>query len=176
MNAQQLGFPAGCMVNELANTGASGSILGWGRSPGERNGNPLSYFCLELSMDRRDSWWSWNANTLATWCEEMTHWKRPWCWERLKVWREVDDRGGDDWMASWTRWKWVWARFRSWWWTGKPGVLQSMGSQSQTQLSDWTELSWTDATSLHKFEIRGDSALSLFKFQANTVATILDIT
>ena len=50
---------------------------------------------------------SWNSNTLATWCEELTHWKRPWCWERLKVGGEGDDRGWDGWMASPTQWTWV---------------------------------------------------------------------
>ena len=65
-------------------------------------------------------------------------WKRPWCWERLKAGGEGDDRGQDGWMASPTWWKWVWAGSRNWWWTGKPGVLQSMESQSQTWLSDWT--------------------------------------
>ena len=44
-----------------------------------------------------------------TWCEELTHWKRPWCWERLKKGGEGDDRGWDGWMASPTRWTWVWA-------------------------------------------------------------------
>ena len=72
---------------------------------------------------------NWNSNTLATWCEELTHLKRPWCWERLKAGGEGDDRGWDDWMASPTQWTWVWASFESWWWTGKPGMLQSMGSQ-----------------------------------------------
>ena len=50
---------------------------------------------------------SWNSNTLATWCEELTHWKRPGCWERLKVGGERDDRGWDGWMASPTQWTWV---------------------------------------------------------------------
>ena len=71
--------------------------------------------------------------------KKLTHWKRPWCWERLKA-GEGDDRGWDGWMASQTRWTWVWASSRSWWWTGRPGVLRSMGLQSQTRLSDWTEL------------------------------------
>jgi len=57
-----------------------------------------------------------------------SHWKRPWCWERLKS-GEGNDRGGDCWMASPTQWTWVWAGSGSWWWTGRPGVLQSMGSQ-----------------------------------------------
>ena len=78
-------------------------------------------------------------DTLATWCEELTNWKRPWCWERLKAGGEGDDRGWDGWMASPTRWTWVWVSPGSWWWTGKPGVLRSMGSQSVDH--DWaTEL------------------------------------
>ena len=81
-----------------------------------------------------------NSNILTTSCEELTHWKRPWCWERLKAGGEGDDRGWDGWMASLTQWTWVWASSGSWWWTGKPGMLQSMGSQSRTWLSDWTEL------------------------------------
>ena len=78
----------------------------------------------------------------GTWCEELTHLKRPWCWERLKAGREGDDRGWDGWMASPTQWTWVWVNSGSWWWTGKPGMLQSMGvTKSWTWLSDWTELS-----------------------------------
>ena len=73
------------------------------------------------------------------WCEELTHCKRPWCWERLKV-GEVGDKGWDGWMASLTQWTWVWLNSGSWWWTGRPGVLQSWGHKSQTPLSDWTEL------------------------------------
>ena len=83
---------------------------------------------------------SWSSNILTTWCEELTHWKRPWCWERLKAGGEGDDRGWDGWMASPTQWTWVWVNSWSWWWTGRPGILQSMGSQSWTRLSDWTEL------------------------------------
>ena len=50
-----------------------------------------------------------NSNTLATWCGELTHLKRPWCWERLKAGGEGDDWGWDGWMASLTQWTWVWA-------------------------------------------------------------------
>ena len=82
---------------------------------------------------------SWNSNTLVTWCKELTSWKRPWCWERLKTGGKWDDRGWDGWMASPTRWTWVWASSGSWWWTRKPGVLQSMGLQRVRH--DWkTEL------------------------------------
>ena len=82
-----------------------------------------------LNIHWKDWCWSWISSTLATWCEGQTHWKRPWCWERLKVGGEGHDRGWDDWMASPTRWTWVWGGFGGWWWTGRPGVLQSMGSQ-----------------------------------------------
>ena len=57
------------------------------------------------------------------------HLKRPWCWERLKAGAEGDDRGWDGWMASLAQQTWVWVSSGSWWWTGKPGVLQTMGSQ-----------------------------------------------
>ena len=69
--------------------------------------------------------WIWSFNILATWWKEPIHWKRPWSWERLKA-REGDDRGWNGWMASPTQWTWVWVNSGSWWWTRKPGVLQSM--------------------------------------------------
>ena len=85
--------------------------------------------------------WCWSFKTLATWCEELTHWKRPWCWERLKAGGEGDDRGWNDWMASLTWWAWVWVSSGSWWWTRRPGLLQFMGSQRGRHNSA-TELSW----------------------------------
>ena len=94
-----------------------------------------------LSVHWKD-WWSWNSSTLATSREELTHWRRPWCWERLKA-GEGDDRGWDGWMASPTHWIWVGVNSGSWWWTGRPGVLQSMGSQRVRH--DWAAvLSWTE--------------------------------
>ena len=89
----------------------------------------------------KDWFWSWNSSTLVTWCKELTYLKRPWSWERLKAGREGDNRGWDGWMASLTQWTWVWVNSTSWWWTGRPGVLQSMGSQRvghdwETQLRD----------------------------------------
>ena len=75
---------------------------------------------------------------MLSWYEELTHLKRPWCWEKLKA-GEGDDREWDGWMASPTQWTWVWVNFGSWWWTGRPGVLQFMGSQRVGH--DWaTEL------------------------------------
>ena len=61
----------------------------------------------------KDWCWSWNSNTLATWCEELTHWKRPWWWERMKAGGGGNDRGWDGWMASLTPWTWVWASSRN---------------------------------------------------------------
>ena len=96
-----------------------------------------------LNIHWKDWCWSWNPNTLATWCEELTHLKRSWCWEWLKVEGEGDDRGWDGWKASLTQWIWVWVGSRSWWWTGKPGILQSMGLQRVRH--NWaTELNWTE--------------------------------
>ena len=98
-----------------------------------------------LNIHWKDWCWSWNSNTLATWCEELTHWKRPWCWERLKAGGEGDDRGWDGWMASLIQWTWVWASLGSWWWTWRRGMLQSMGSQRVRHY--WaTALNWKDVT------------------------------
>ena len=70
----------------------------------------------------------------------MTPWKRSWWLERLRAGGEGDDRGWDGWMASPTLWTWVWVNSGSWWWTGRPGMLRSMGSQWVRQA---TELNWT---------------------------------
>ena len=99
-----------------------------------------------LNVYWKDWCWSWNTNTLATWWEELTNLKRPWCWERLGA-GEGDDRGWDGWMASSTQWTWVWVDSGSWWWTGRPGVLKFMGSQRvrhnwATELTDWLNEFW----------------------------------
>ena len=87
--------------------------------------------------------WSWNSNILATWCKELTPWKRPWCWEGLGAGGEGDDRRWDGWMASLSRWTWVSVNSGSWWWTGRPGVLRFMGSQRVGH--DWaTDLIWSE--------------------------------
>ena len=96
-----------------------------------------------LGFHGKDWYWSWNSNTLATSCKELTRWKRPWCWEGLGAGGEGDDRGWGGWMASPTRWAWVWVDSGSVWWTGRPGVLRFMGSQRVGH--DWeTELNWTE--------------------------------
>ena len=103
-----------------------------------------SWVFISCSFHSWKDWcWSWNSSTLATWCKELTHLKRPWCWERLGAGGEGDDRGWDGWMALPTWWTWVWVGSGSWWWTGRPGVLWFMGSQRVGH--DWaTELSWTE--------------------------------
>ena len=114
-----------------------------------RRSNQSILWEIILNIHWKDWYWSWSSNILATWCEEQTHWKRPWCWERLRAGEEGDDRGWDGWMASPTRWTWVWASPGSWWWTGTPDVLQSMGSQRVGH--DWaTELNWVTTPSLYR--------------------------
>ena len=112
-----------------------------------------------LNIHWKDWCWSWNSNTLATWWEELTLLKRPWCWKRLKAGVEGDDRGWGGWMASPTQWTWVWASSWSWWWTGKPGVLQSMGLQRAGH--DWmTELNWISHE--HTINIKACFLISYF--------------
>ena len=84
---------------------------------------------ISLNVRWKDWCWSCSCNNLATWCEEPTHWKRSWCWERLKVKGAEGDRRWDSYKASLARWTWSWANPRREWRTQKPGVLQSMGSQ-----------------------------------------------
>ena len=83
------------------------------------------------------------AETPILWPPDAKNWhlKRPWCWKWLKAGGEGDDRGWDGWMASPTQWTWVWVNSRSWWWTGRPYVLQSMGLQRVGH--NWaTKLNW----------------------------------
>ena len=110
-------------------------------------GDPTSRKSV-LTIHWKQWCWSWNSNTLTTWWEELTYCKRPWCWEILKVGGEGDDRRWDGWMASPTQWTWVWVSFWSWWWTGKPGVLQSKGLQRVGH--NWaTELNWPYSKTLY---------------------------
>ena len=89
--------------------------------------------------------------SLVIWCEELTHWKRPWCWERLKAGGEGDERGWDGWMASPIQRMWVWVSSGSWWWTGRPGTLQSSTPRTWGHCSPWDhkepdtteQLNWT---------------------------------
>ena len=116
----------------------------------------------------KDWCWSWNSSSLATSCEQLTHWKRPWCWEALGAGGEVDDRGWDDWMASPTRWTWVWVNSESRWWTGRPSVLWFMGSQRVGY--DWvTELNWMFKDSVWELFLILIGPASLIFWSENTV-------
>ena len=95
-----------------------------------------------LNIHWKDWCWSWNSNTLVTRYKKLTHWQRPWCWERLKVGGKGDNRGWDGWLTSPTRWTWVWVSSGSWWWTWWPGMLQSLGSQSCSYTTE--QLNWTE--------------------------------
>ena len=113
-----------------------------------------------MNIHWKDRCQSWNSNTLATWCEELTHLKRPWCWEKLKVEGEGDDRGWNGWMASLTQWTWVWVNSGSWWWTGRPGVLHSMGLQRVGH--DWTtELNWTEERTIEIMQFEQEKKICI---------------
>ena len=77
---------------------------------------------------------------------KVTHWKRLWCWEALGAGGEGDDRRWDGWMASLTRWTWVWENSRSWWWTGGLACCDSWGRKEldTTEQLNWTELNWVN--------------------------------
>ena len=92
--------------------------------------------------------------------------EKTWCWERLKVGGEGDDREWDGWMASPTQWMWVWVNSGSWWWTGRPGMLQSLGSQRAghkwvTELNWYTQLERDSAYYFHlRFQAEGSASTS----------------
>ena len=94
-----------------------------------------------VQKHQKDCCWSWNFNTLATWCEELTHWKSPWCWERFKVGGEGDNRGWDVWMASPTQCTWFWVDSGNWWQTGEL-VCSSPWGRKESNTTEW--LNWTE--------------------------------
>ena len=112
---------------------------------------------INLEYSWRDWCSGWSSNTLVTWCEELAHLKRPWCWERLKAGGEGDDRGQDGWMTSLNQWTWVWSSSRRWWRSVKPGVLQSMGSQRvrHSWASEQQQCGIWDSTSPTRDRTRG---------------------
>ena len=115
------------------------------QTAGRSNQSNLKEISSEYSL--KDWCWSWSSSTLATSWKELTHWKRPWCSEGLRAGGEGDDRGWDGCMASPTRWTWVWVNSGSWWWTGRAGVLQFMGSQ-RVGHDLATELNWYTSVSV----------------------------
>ena len=107
-----------------------------------------------LGIHWKDWCWSWNSSTLATSWEELTHWKRPLCWEGLGAGGEGDDRGWDVWMASLTWWAWVWVNSGSWWWTGG---LACCGSWGCKELDTTERLNWTKLIQDHNLHMLGSS-------------------
>ena len=118
-------------------------------------GDPTSpsYRRSVLGVHWRDWCWSWNSNTLANWCEELTHLKTPWCWERLRAGGEGDDRGSDGWMASPTWWTWIWVG--SGVGDGQGGLACCASWGHKRVGHDWvTELNWTQkCTQFKTFEL-----------------------
>ena len=117
----------------------------WGRkeldTTGRLNWSGLNWTDTEFPWFTGRTDLKLKLQSLATWCEELTYLKSPWCRERLRAGGEGDDRGWDGGMASPTQWTWVWVGSGSWWQTGKPGVLQSMGLQRVGH--NWvTEQNW----------------------------------
>ena len=95
--------------------------------------------------------WSWNSNTLATWCEELTHFKRPWCWERLRAGGEGDNRGWDVWMISLTQWTWVWVNSRV---GDGRGGLACCSSWGRKELDMIEQLNWTESAFIKRLSAR----------------------
>ena len=105
-------------------------------------GDPTSPFWRRLALGFlwRAQCWSWNSSTLATSCEELTHWKRLWCWEGLGAGGQGDNRGWDGWMASLTWWIWVWT----------PGVGDGQGGlaccnswgRKESDTTEWLNWIW----------------------------------
>ena len=120
-----------------------------------------------LGVHWKDWCWSWNSSTLATSWEKLTHWKRAWCWEGLGAGGKGDDRGWDGRMASPTRGTWVWVNSGSWWWTGRPGVLQFMDDW----VTELTELNFDrySQTLLHDYVLCFLSPLSTNRFCSNSL-------
>ena len=137
-----------------------------------------SWDCKEIKLvnPKRNQPWIFIRRTDAEapihWPPDANNWlirKRPWCWERLKAGGKGDDRGWDGWMASPTQWTWVWVDSGSWWWTGKPGVLQSMGSQRvrHNWATELTELWFYENIPVEKDRLKNSSKWRRWKRHAN---------
>ena len=128
---------------------------GIGEDPWEFLGlqrDPISPFWRRSTLGFlwKDWCWSWNSSTLATSWEELTHWKRPWCWEGLGAGGEGDNKGWDGWMASPTRCTMTLGELRELvmreaWHAAIHGV-----AKSRTRLSNWTELNWSTGEKIIK--------------------------
>ena len=142
-----------------------------------------SYRRSALGVHWKDWCWSWNSNTLATWCKELTHLQRPWCWERLRAGGEGYDGGWDGWMASrlnghgfgWTR---ELVMDREAWRAVVHGVAKSW-----TRLSNWTEVnrqeflpSWNMHSNLNAIFVKTNQQTSCFAMSSDTICWFSEIT
>ena len=110
------------------------SLDSWEIKPVNFKGNqPWILIGRTDAEDEAPVFWSPDAKS--------TDWENSWCWERLRAEGEEGIRGWDDWMVSQMQWTWTWANFWRWWGTGRPGMLQSRGSQSWTWLGSGTTTS-----------------------------------
>ena len=142
----------------------------------ERRSNQSIIKEISLEYSLEELMLKLKLQNFATWCEELTHFKRPWCWERLRAGGEGDDRGLDGWMASMTQWTWVWVDSGSWWWTGRPGVLRFSGSQRVRH--DWaTELNWTDSkfSVIPTVELEDAKCFKIYPFNVLPLLKILTL-
>ena len=127
--------------------------------------SPLDYKEIQPVHSEGDQPWDFfgrndakaETSTLATSWEELTHWKRLWCWARLKAGGKGDYRGWDGWMASLTQWTWVWVNSGRWWWTGRPGVLEFTGLQrvGHSWVTELNWLKWSQSRLSHKQLLSG---------------------
>ena len=114
---------------------------------------PFWWYLYHLSLPR--ACWRWSCNALATWCKELTQWKRPWCWVKLRTGREGYNRGRDGWMASPTQWTWVWASSGKWWGQGDLACCSPWGCK---ELDMTEQLNGTDkvpASSVKWYSVGG---------------------
>ena len=126
------------------------------------------------------------AETPVLWPPHVKSWliRKDWCWEGLGAEGKGDDRGWDGWMASPTRWAWVWVNSGSWWMDREAWHAAIHGvSKSQTRLSDWTELNWTDGivvygnignlTMAEYLPLRNNSNENILRMSSMLVSTLI---
>ena len=120
----------------LSNCGAREDSWTWTVPWTARRSNQSILKEITLNTHWKDRCWGWSSNNLATWCKQLTHWKRSWCWGRLKAKGKEGSRGWNDWIASLIQWTWTWANSRRQLETGSAAVHGV--TKSQTRLSYWT--------------------------------------
>ena len=128
-----------------------------------------------MNIHWKDWCWSWSSNTLATWFEELTQWKRPWCWKRLRAGGEGDNRGWDGWVALSTQWIWVWANSGRWWRAGKAGVLQSMGHKESDTTQQLNNNKWIISNKQERTEVTPKSQKLYFLYKLHILSCVCGV-